>query len=403
MHIYSIPECLTDEETFEDEDCHWKSESFKKIQKSKNLKNSSKKHPTLRIVSSSCSEINLVSNGCTEKLHYPKINIKSQVSTSLINMREIHHNSDSGTSEKDNSDLFTHAAPFNKNTEEMIPNPYQEKEDYNSNRDSLYEALLIPNPSLASSLTSPQGHRIINLSKSDTSIFDGNSHYETLLATQPSQLSNAFQSKETTSKTERESPTHISPKSNPKIEIGLDSQKRHSTRVAEVHDLQQHSSRNRSGSVQWIQNIIQNIDHKCRSFLDLRRPSDIAEVGIRNSNEELEMAELSDEESSKNGVQSTSSAGRRFSENVIGKQQKRFPALSSGFGHLRDLWKDRGHESKKQDLKDIDQLRPDVCPLFSFPDKTVDEDEMILDAVRLYYVYTILYLIGKHFFRNYST
>lgn len=372
MHIYSIPECLTDEET--DEDGHWKSELAKQIQKSTNLVNSSKKYPTSRIVAASCNDINLVPNGCAEKLYYPEGNFKSPVSTSLINMREFHHSPDSGTSRKDNSDLFTYAAPFNK----INSNLYQEIGDCNSNGDSPYETLLIRKPSLASSLTLP---RTINLSKSDASILDANSHYETLL-TPHSRSSNVFNSKEIISEVRSESSIDTSPKSNQRT----DSVKQRIAEEVPVTSPQQHCSRTRSGSVQWFQNIIQNIDQKCRSFLDLRRPSDIAEAGIRNSNEELETMEHSDEESSKNGVQSTSSAGgsRRFSENVIGKQQKRFPAISSGFGHLRGLWKDRGaHESKKQDLKDIDQLRPDVCPLFSFPRKSVDEDEMILDAVSL--------------------
>ncbi|GIY76560.1 uncharacterized protein CEXT_7481 [Caerostris extrusa] len=133
--------------------------------------------------------------------------------------------------------------------------------------------------------------------------------------------------------------------------------------------------RGRSGSIQWIQNVLQNIDDRCRSLLDLRRPSDVAEEGLRKSHEVLE-AEQSDTQSQTVGP-SSGAGGRRYSENVIGKQKG---LLSSGIGHLRDLWKDR-NENKRQEPKDIDHVRSDVCPLFTFPRKG-DEDELILDALR---------------------
>lgn len=136
--------------------------------------------------------------------------------------------------------------------------------------------------------------------------------------------------------------------------------------------------RPRARSMQWIQNTFQNVTNKYKSILEFRRPSDIAEERMRKSNEELDMEELESETTTDNKP-SPSVGNRRFSENVIGKQ-KRFPFVSR-LGHLKGLWKDRNLVSKRQEEKDNDQTRADVCPLFTFPRKR-DEDELILDALR---------------------
>nr|XP_042894921.1 uncharacterized protein LOC110283279 [Parasteatoda tepidariorum] len=126
-------------------------------------------------------------------------------------------------------------------------------------------------------------------------------------------------------------------------------------------------SRQRSASVQWIHNAFQTVEQKCRGLLDLRRPSDIA----AGSDEEIEM-EISEDESSK-FTSHSSANGRRFSENIFGKRRL------LGLGHLKGLWKERN--IKRNEAKDSDQTRPDVCPLFSFP-RNIDEDEKILDSLR---------------------
>ncbi|XP_054707986.1 uncharacterized protein LOC129217676 [Uloborus diversus] len=132
----------------------------------------------------------------------------------------------------------------------------------------------------------------------------------------------------------------------------------------------------RSGSMQWIQNAFQNVGQR---FLDLRRPSDIVADHMRKSNEEIEMDQ--DQYCVLSELQHDVArfTGRRFSENVVGKQKKLL--FSTGFGNLKGLWKDRQAANKRQQEDDFDRTRPDVCPLFNFPKKG-DEDEIILDALR---------------------
>ncbi|KAG8199478.1 hypothetical protein JTE90_009326 [Oedothorax gibbosus] len=375
MHIYSIPECLTDEELSENE---IKSGSARKLFKKFNLKSLSKRKSNLRSVSRSYNDIDHISIEYSRKSRHQERKIKSQVSTSLIDISDLHRSPDYEKSKKDKSVFFTQEIPFTKSEEKISSNPYQEIEDYNLQDESQYEPLLVKYHNQPSISTSPQRPCLKPSTKFDTADSGGGSHYETLLV-QPLQTSNTLISKEVSSDIQADT----SPKPDSSTTIRLDSKEDQSTGGIETQ-LRQNYSRGRSGSVQWIQNIFQNIDKKCRSFLDLRRPSDIAEEGMRNSNEKLEAMEHSEEDSSKSGFHSTASStgGRRYSENVIGKQNRRFPAFSNGFGHLKVLWKDRSNESKKQDLKDNDQLRPDVCPLFSFPRKSIDEDEMILDALR---------------------
>lgn len=136
-------------------------------------------------------------------------------------------------------------------------------------------------------------------------------------------------------------------------------------------------SRQRSGSMQWIQSTFQNISNKYRSILDHRRPSDIAEERMRKSNEAVDMEE-SESEATTDNKPSSNASSRRFSENVTGKHKKLH--FVARLGHLKGLWKDKHLASKRQEEKDNDQTRTDVCPLFTFPRKQ-QEDELILDAV----------------------
>lgn len=140
-------------------------------------------------------------------------------------------------------------------------------------------------------------------------------------------------------------------------------------------------SRQRASSMQWIQNAFQNVSNKYKDLLEFRRPSDIAEERMRKSKEGIDMEE-SESEVTTDINQNPAAGNRRFSENIIGKQ-KRFHFVSR-LGHLKDLWKDRGSASKRQEEKDNDQTRADVCPLFSFPRKQKDEDEFILDTVSFF-------------------
>lgn len=156
-------------------------------------------------------------------------------------------------------------------------------------------------------------------------------------------------------------------------------------------------SRQRASSMQWIQNAFQNVSNKYKDFLEFRRPSDIAEERMRKSKESLEMEESETEVTIDTNLNS-SSGNRRFSENIIGKQ-KRFPFVGR-LGHLKDLWKDRSSAFKRQEEKENDQTRADVCPLFSFPRKQKDEDEFILDTVSFYLLslfppFFLFFIIGQ--------
>ncbi|GFT82603.1 uncharacterized protein NPIL_273461 [Nephila pilipes] len=342
MQMYSIPECSTDDETFEDDYCEPR--SLMKINETK-----------ADFLSSSVNnKIDILIDNSDSKTDYMeivesdqnKVNIEREIeqhSSSVISISKFGSTTDNETFGNDKTFLFANTTSFDINTQ-RVPKPYQKNGDCNTSSDGSYEKLLLKPLKTVSSTNSFASLQPNEQSLTDLPDFKNNGNFK-----------------------------KVSSQHNLTINVDKFSERRRSA-VDLTMPLPQ-CSRGRSGSTQWIHNLLQNIDQKCKSLLDLRRPSDIAEERIRKSNEILEM-DHSEEESS-NVEPNSGAVGRRYSENIIGKQKK-FP-FSSGIGHLRDLWKERN--DKRHEHKDVDHMRSDVCPLFNFPRK-YEEDELILDALR---------------------
>ncbi|CAL1276221.1 unnamed protein product [Larinioides sclopetarius] len=372
MQMYSIPECSTDDETFEDDYCEpihltktnettpaQRNNScdgdycdpiyFTTINKSglvqrNNSCPSSINNLEISVTALSYKTISLKSTEITERVCNSEGELKEELSSSTISFSESIIKTDIDSSNNDNKFQYANSSSCDISVQ-RIPKPYLKNGDCDSSTNGAYEKLsLKPLKSVTSS--------------------------DPFLSV-PSAEDNLISSFSRTK--QDEGIEKLSSENNTAISITVD---KYSERRRSATDLTMPIPRGRSGSIQWIQNVLQNIDNKCRSLLDLRRPSDIAEESIRNSKEMLE-TEQSDEEVPK-VAPSSSATGRRYSENIIGKQ-KRFP-FSTGIGHLRDLWREK-NENKKHEPKEIDEIRTDVCPLFNFPTKG-DEDELILDALR---------------------
>ncbi|KAF8767637.1 hypothetical protein HNY73_020563 [Argiope bruennichi] len=372
MQMYSIPECSTDDETFDEDYCepiHFTTKTESKyVQRNHSceddhhycepihfaIKNEIRPVPRnnscpsainkldISVTALSYKTISLQSTEITESICNSEGDLK-QLSSSAITFTESARKTDIGSSKCDNKFQYASSSTSDINVQ-RIPKPYLKNGDCDSSRDGTYEKLsLKPFNSITSS--------------------------DPFLSV-PSTEDKLISSFSCTKKDEVIE--KLSSESNTTLSVTVD---KYSERRRSAADITMPVPRGRSGSIQWIQNVIQNIDNRCRSLLDLRRPSDIAEEGIRNSKELLE-ADQSDEVSKVK--QNSGASGRRYSENIIGKQ-KRFP-FSSGIGHLKGLWKEK-NENKKHEHKEIDEIRTDVCPLFNFPTKG-DEDELILDALR---------------------
>ncbi|GFU49171.1 uncharacterized protein TNCV_2674731 [Trichonephila clavipes] len=346
MQIYSIPECSTDDETFDDDYCEPR--KLMTINETKSVAKVDYPSPSLHKEVESVIDTTNPKTDCLEIIesNQNKVNPEREIeqhSASVISISKFSCATDNETFGNDKTFLFANSASFDTSTQ-RAPKPYQKNGDCNTNSNGSYEKLL------------PKPLRTV----SSTNSFASLQPNEQNLTDLPNVTNNGKFNK-------------VPSEHNLTINVEKFTERRRS--AVDLTMPQPQSSRGRSGSIQWINNLLQNIDQKCKSLLDLRRPSDIAEERIRKSNEVLEM-DLSEEESS-HVAPSSGAGGRRYSENVIGKQKK-FP-FSSGIVHLRDLWKDRNE--KRHEHKDVDHMRTDVCPLFNFPPK-YEEDELILDALR---------------------
>lgn len=271
----------------------------------------------------------------TESSKTTKTGIGNRLSVSLIDLPSFYKTSDSGSLKYDKENPFANVSSSHMNPVNNSKSYLEVQDGISiSNRDSGYEKLLSPSGASAS-YTNLES---ISVKTDFTSPKRERKDSDNLIIIDLNRESDQYQSGDNLTEP-----------------LGL---------------------RQRSRSMQWIQNTFQNVSNRYKYLWESRRPSDIAEEQMRT--EELEMEEH--EYEIPLTQQSPTAGGRRYSENIIGKQKK--VPFTSRILQFKDFWREKNPVTKKQEEKDVDRTRSDVCPLFSFP-KKADEDEKILDAVSI--------------------